>query len=73
MAETPRNGGDEQLVAWSSLVAVYQSVLHDVVQALEKAGHVVKREQSLWPIELQDGRRLVVPVEQIEVQNVEYQ
>jgi DNA-binding MarR family transcriptional regulator len=27
--------GDKQLQAWSSVVAVYQSVLHDVVQALE--------------------------------------
>ena len=35
MAETTRNGADEQLAAWSSLVAVYQSVLHDVVRALE--------------------------------------
>ena len=26
---------DPQLQAWSALVAVYQSVLHDVVQALE--------------------------------------
>jgi DNA-binding MarR family transcriptional regulator len=35
VAETARNGADEQLVAWSSLVDVYQSVLHDVVRALE--------------------------------------
>lgn len=28
--------GDEQLGAWSDLVTVYQSVLHDVVRALEE-------------------------------------
>jgi DNA-binding MarR family transcriptional regulator len=32
---TPNRAGPEQLGAWSSLVAVYQSVLHDVVRALE--------------------------------------
>jgi len=45
----------------------------EVVRALEQSGHVVKRVQELWPIELDDGRRLVVPVEQVEVQNIGYQ
>jgi hypothetical protein len=45
----------------------------EVLRALEQSGHVVTREQELWPIELKDGRRLVVPVEQVEVQNIGYQ
>jgi len=32
----------------------------DVVQELEQSGHVVKRERELWPIDLNDGRRLVL-------------
>jgi DNA-binding MarR family transcriptional regulator len=33
------NAGEERLAAWSTLVAVYQAVLHDVVLALgERAG-----------------------------------
>jgi len=45
----------------------------DVIKALEQSGHVVTRERRLWPIELEDGRRVIVPVEQVEVQEAVYQ
>jgi hypothetical protein len=42
----------------------------DLVRLLERSGHEIRRERELWPINLQDGRRLIVPVEQYELQYV---
>ncbi len=39
----------------------------EVLQALERTGHRVRRVREFIPIEMQDGRRLVVPIEEIEV------
>jgi hypothetical protein len=41
-----------------------------VRQALEQAGLEIRQQRRLWPITLNDGRRLIVPVEQVEVQDV---
>jgi hypothetical protein len=42
----------------------------DVVSALRQSGHEVQQQRELVPLPLQDGRRLVVPVDQVEVRYV---
>jgi hypothetical protein len=39
----------------------------ELLQALENAGHRVTRRQHLWPLTLNDGRAVLLPVEQITV------
>jgi hypothetical protein len=41
-----------------------------VLQALERAGHRVHQDRRYVPIDLDDGRRVVLPVDQVEVQYV---
>ena len=38
-----------------------------ILSALARMGHNVRRQQQLVPVNLQDGRRVVVPVEQLEI------
>lgn len=42
----------------------------EVQQALERLGHRVRQQRQLVPFPLEDGRRVVVPVDQIDVQPV---
>jgi hypothetical protein len=42
----------------------------DVLQALKRTGHQVQQSRQLMPVQLEDGRRLVVPVDQFEVRYV---
>jgi anti-sigma factor RsiW len=42
----------------------------DVLRALERTGHSVQQSRELLPVPLDDGRRLVVPVDQVEVHSV---
>ena len=42
----------------------------DVVSALQESGHEVRQQRQLVPLPLRDGRRLVVPVDQVEVRYV---
>lgn len=42
----------------------------DVRRALERLGHRVEQRRQLVPYRLRDGRRVVVPVDQVEVQPV---
>lgn len=42
----------------------------DIQQALERLGHRVRQQRQLVPIPLEDGRRVMVPVDQIDVQPV---
>jgi hypothetical protein len=39
----------------------------ELLQQFEQAGLEVKHQQRLLPIELSDGRRLIVPIEQVDV------
>jgi hypothetical protein len=39
----------------------------EVLDAWHKAGHVVTRRQEVWPVDLGDGRQMLLPVEQVEV------
>ena len=43
----------------------------ELAQAFEAAGHDVHRSRRLVPFRMQDGRRLVVPVDQLDVRYVE--
>ncbi len=48
--------------------AVEQSgVTSRLLEQLEKAGLKVTRQQRFWPVDLADGRRLVVPVDEVDV------
>ncbi len=42
----------------------------ELVQAFQKAGHNVHQSRRLVPFRMKDGRRLVVPVDQLDVQYV---
>jgi len=42
----------------------------EVLQALKRTGHRVRQRRGLLPLRMQDGRRLVVPVDQVEVHYV---
>ena len=42
----------------------------DVLAQLEERGYRVEREKQLWPSQLEDGTRLIVPVEQVQVHYV---
>ncbi len=42
----------------------------DVRRAFERTGHRVRQRRELLPIEMQDGRRLVVPVDNVDVHYV---
>lgn len=47
-----------------------QSVPSEVLQMLERSGHQVVRERQLMPVDLRDGRRVVVPMDQVEIRPV---
>ncbi|HUY32206.1 MAG TPA: hypothetical protein VMV69_05450 [Pirellulales bacterium] len=42
----------------------------DLLQALQRSGHRVRQRRELVPLNMQDGRRLVVPVDQVDVHPV---
>ena len=44
----------------------------DFLLELKQAGLEVTSEKRLWPIDLSDGRRLIVPVEQIEIRSSQF-
>jgi hypothetical protein len=41
-----------------------------LVESLRQTGHQVRTERQWWPLEMSDGRHVVVPVEQFEVRFV---
>ena len=42
----------------------------DLLQALQESGHRVQQRRGLLPVEMNDGRRLVVPVDQVDIDYV---
>ncbi|MEX2189040.1 MAG: hypothetical protein WD875_19690 [Pirellulales bacterium] len=58
------NGGQQMLTSTESAVPA------EVIHALRSRGHEVKQQRRLWPIDLGDGRRIIVPVEQVDVKYV---
>jgi hypothetical protein len=53
--------------------AASQSLPADFVRLLEQSGHQVVRERRLVPVDLHDGRRVVVPMDQVEIRPVSNQ
>ena len=39
----------------------------DVIQELNQKGHQVRRDQQFIPVDLQNGRRVVIPIDQFEI------
>jgi hypothetical protein len=46
------------------------SVPPEVIRALRSRGHEVSQQRRYWPVELSDGRQIIVPVDQVDVQYV---
>jgi hypothetical protein len=42
----------------------------DVLAQLEERGYRVQREKQLWPSQLEDGSRVIVPIEQVQLHYV---
>ncbi len=59
------NAEGEQWAAEQSAAA------NHFVEELSNAGLEVTRKQRLWPVDLSDGRRLIVPVEELDVRDPE--
>jgi len=43
------------------------SIPPNVIRELNQRGHQVRRDQRLIPVDLQNGRRVVIPIEQFEI------
>ncbi len=52
------------------LAGVPAAMPADVLRALERTGHKVRQRRELLPLRMKDGRRLVVPVDQVDVHYV---
>jgi len=50
--------------------SVPQAMPEEVRRALERTGHHVRQRRELVPMEMEDGRNLVVPVDQVDVHYV---
>ena len=60
-----RDGIDEQ---W--LRSMPPAIPDNVLQALSRTGHQVQQRRQLVPVPLNDGRQLIVPVDQVELHYV---
>ena len=60
-----RNSIDRQ---W--LESLPSPIPESVVQALERSGYEVQTQQELMPMPLKDGRKLVVPIDKVQLQYV---
>ena len=54
--------------AW--LRSIPKPVSADLLQAFQDSGHHVDQRRELVPVEMKDGRRLVVPVDQVNIHYV---
>jgi len=52
------------------LQSLTSPIPENVVRALQRSGYKVQTQQELMPLPLKDGRRLVVPVDQVELRYV---
>ncbi len=46
------------------------AVSAQMLQTLQETGHTVTTQMQWWPIEMADGRHVILPVEQVEVRYV---
>jgi hypothetical protein len=54
--------------AW--LQKMPSAIPEDVLQALNRTGHQVQQRREVIPVPMKDGRRLMVPVDQVDVQYI---
>jgi len=54
--------------AW--LRSIPKPVSPELLQALRQSGHAVQQRRELLPVPMNDGRRLVVPVDQVDIHYV---
>lgn len=66
--QVPVVAGDQLDGGW--LLSQPSAVPEEVRRALERMGHRVEQQRRLVPYRLGDGRRVVVPVDQVEVRPV---
>jgi hypothetical protein len=59
----PRDRLDEDF-----LKTVPNPLPEDVLRAFERTGHEVRMHRELVPVQLKDGRQLIVPIDQVDVQ-----
>jgi hypothetical protein len=52
------------------LESLPSAVPSNVMQALDRSGHQVQQHRDLVPVRLEDGRQMVVPVDQVDVHYV---
>ncbi|HQU44658.1 MAG TPA: hypothetical protein PK867_17705, partial [Pirellulales bacterium] len=69
--QVPVAAGDELDGGW--VLTQPSAMPDDVRRALERLGHRVEQQRRLVPYRLGDGRRVVVPVDQVEVRPVDHQ
>jgi len=69
--QVPVAAGDELDGGW--VLTQPSAMPDDVRRALERLGHRVQQQRRLVPYRLGDGRRVVVPVDQVEVRPVDNQ
>ena len=43
------------------------AVPREALEAWRKAGHVVTQSEEIWRIDFEDGRQVLLPVEQVEI------
>ncbi len=66
--ELPVRSGTRLDPQW--LQSLPAPVPSDVVQALRDSGHQIEQRRELVPVPMRDGRRLVVPVDQVDIHYV---
>jgi hypothetical protein len=66
--QLPAAEGNRIDEAW--LQSIPSPVSPEMLQALQQSGHEIRQRRQLLPVEMQDGRRLVVPVDEVEIRNV---
>jgi len=60
------DASDESTLAGTPAPAVPEQVL----RSLRRLGHQVETHQSLWPVDLKNGQRALVPVDEVEIRYV---
>ena len=65
--ELPARKCDKLDEAWLSKLPA--AVPPEVIEALRQSGHEVRERRELLPVEMQDGSRLVVPVDEVDIHN----
>jgi hypothetical protein len=51
----------------------YATLPDDLARDLARQGHAIERRQELWPVQLEDGRRAVLPIDRLDVRYVGYE